>query len=168
MRPLSPRSFATNNRIKVVYAKSPPTASGGEAHAATFLNQRRIVLASALRRNAAERKRILTHELFHFVWRRLGNPARNAWRALLAGEFASHARGELGWSAEWRKKRVLHGHIQSGNRLWRDYSCEAFCDTAAWLYSGLRNHEEFTLARKWRNLRRAWFVEWIEASELRL
>ena len=30
-------------------------------------------------------------------------------------------------------------------RRWREYCCESFCDTAAWMYSGVERHEEFTL-----------------------
>jgi hypothetical protein len=42
-------------------------------------------------------------------------------------------------------------------RAWRDYVCESFCDTAAWLYSGVRRHPEFTLAPRFRERRAAWF-----------
>jgi hypothetical protein len=42
-------------------------------------------------------------------------------------------------------------------RQWREYVCESFCDTAAWLYGGLRTHDEFTLSPRFRRRRAAWF-----------
>lgn len=158
----------SGRRPRIAYRRNPPAPRGQEALAASFLAAGRIVLASSLRGNPRERRRILAHELFHFVWRRLGNPRRGAWRALLAAEFHARARGELGWSAEWRKKRLTAPDVQEETRRWRDYACEAFCDTAAFLYGGPGPHPEFTLPAKWRNLRRAWFVQWIEGRELRL
>jgi hypothetical protein len=158
----------TGRRPVIEYRRSPPAPRGQEALAASFLAAGRIVLASALRRDPRERRRILVHEVFHFVWRRLGNPRRRSWGELLSAEFRSRARGELGWSAEWRKNRVRERDIQGGTRRWRDYVCEAFCDTAAFLYGGTGRHAEFTLSKRWRNLRRAWFVQWIEGRELRL
>jgi hypothetical protein len=32
-----------------------------------------------------------------------------------------------------------------------------FCDTSAWIYTAGGEHEEFTLARRFREIRRAWF-----------
>jgi len=97
--------------------------------------------------------RIAIHELFHFAWLHLGNPRRASYEALLLAEAEHGARGELGWSAEWRKQRCP----AVGSRGWRDYICESFCDTAAWFYSGLRRHDEFTLGARWRRGRAAWF-----------
>jgi hypothetical protein len=51
--------------------------------------------------------------------------------------------------------------------LWREYCCESFCDTAAWLYSGVQVHSEFTLAGRYRHRRRVWFAG-ITAEKLRL
>ena len=42
-------------------------------------------------------------------------------------------------------------------RPWREYLCESFCDTAAWLYGDVRKHEEFTLAARFRQRRAGWF-----------
>lgn len=124
--------------------------SGRQAIAGADLRRREIHLHPSLRRNAAERSRILTHELFHFVWLRLGNRRRAAWKALLEYELSRHARGELGWSSQWRK-----GDLP---RNFANYACESFCDTAAWLYSTCREHDEYTLARSWRERRRTWFL----------
>jgi hypothetical protein len=119
--------------------------------AGSFLRKREIVLDAELIEDASERARILIHELFHFVWLRLGNPARASWSGLLEKELTSRARGELGWSSAWRK--LAH----RTDRQWREYICESFCDTSAWMYAGLDVHDEFTLARRWRLARRRWF-----------
>jgi hypothetical protein len=68
----------------------------------------------------------------------------------------AHARGELGWSAEEIKNQI-HGPTRDAR--WRAYVCESFCDTAAFLYSGCKRHDEFTLAKKWRIRRAQWFRE---------
>jgi len=44
-------------------------------------------------------------------------------------------------------------------RGWREYLCESFCDTGAWLYAGVKGHDEYTLAARFRKRRRAWFAE---------
>lgn len=147
-------------RTPLLVRRGALVARGGkEVHAASFLRRRLIVLDSGLRRHPQEWRRILVHELFHFAWLRLGNPARASWRALLAREFAARARGELGWSAEWRKARLTPADLARSTPRWRDYACEAFCDTAAWLYAGLARHEEFTLSHCWRKPRRRWFIQ---------
>jgi hypothetical protein len=126
--------------------------------AGSFIRKREIILDQALEREPRELARILVHELFHFAWVRLGNPARRSYEAIVRREWKQRARGELGWSAESRK-RALRGHRlpAAGFPAWRDYLCESFCDTAAWLYSGVRRHPEYTLAARHRNRRAAWF-----------
>jgi len=114
------------------------------------------VLESELRAAPQELARIFVHELFHFAWARLGNRRRRSYEQLLRGEFAAHARGELGWSAQERKLG-LNG-VEKGPE-WRAYVCESFCDTAAYLYAGCERHEEFTLRPKWRQKRTLWFDE---------
>ncbi len=127
----------------------------GAVHAGSFLRERRI----GLNCTRAEFPRIFAHEVAHFIWLRLGNAARRSYEAMVRGEIAARARGELGWSAEWRK-RALHAEDGAGRtRRWREYCCESFCDTAAWLYGGMERHEEFTLGARWRRGRRAWFTE---------
>ena len=121
-----------------------------EAVAGADLRRRVIHLHPALREDDAERARILTHELFHFAWVRLGNPKRAAWKALLEAELRARARGELGYSSQWRKEELP--------ARFAAYACEAFCDTGAWLYSGCAEHDEYTLAPRWRERRRAWFL----------
>jgi hypothetical protein len=66
-------------------------------------------------------------------------------------------KGELGWSAEWRKQKLTRADRTRRSPAWRRYACESFCDSAAWLYAGLRDHDEFTLALLYRRHRRAWF-----------
>jgi len=133
----------------------------GPVHAGSFLRQRRIALSST----RAELPRILAHELFHFVWLRAGNPLRQSWEALLRAEHDGHAGGELGWSAEWRKLALQAADLRR-TRRWREYCCESFCDTAAWIYSGVPRHPEFTLAARFRARRRNWFRKAIENREL--
>ena len=134
----------------------------GPVHVGSFLRERRIVFDCT----RAEFPRILVHELFHFVWLRAGNPLRLSFEGLLAGENAAGARGELGWSAERRKQALATGDAAGRSRRWREYCCESFCDTAAWLYSGVRRHPEFTLAGRFRARRRAWLRKNIGKREL--
>jgi len=124
---------------------------GQPVYAGTFIRKRRIVLDLDLAANPQELARILTHELFHFAWVRMGNQARQSYQDLLQREWKQRARGELGWSAELRKSKLSH------HPSWRDYACESFCETAAWLYSGVTRHPEFTLAERHRNRRAQWF-----------
>jgi hypothetical protein len=125
-------------------------------HAASFLRRREIVLDTALLRSPREFARILTHEVFHFVWLRLGSGVRTSYERLLTGELTRRARGELGWSAEWRKAALSQNDVEQRTRRWREYVCESFCDTAAWIYTQGR-HSELTLADSHRERRRAWF-----------
>lgn len=131
---------------------------GTEVHAASYPRRRELILDEALLQDERELARILTHELFHFVWIRLGNPRRQQWEALLLEETVAHARGELGWSAEWRKRRLQPEDWRMRRRRWREYCCESFCDTAAWVHGGLADHDEFTLAARFRRRRQAWFA----------
>lgn len=133
------------------------TGPGKEVHAGGFLRRREIVLDEQLRRDGSELARILTHEIFHFVWLRLGNGRRRAWNELLHAEWARRARGELGWSAEWRKLELTPADELRQSRRWREYACESFCDTAAWVYAGSGGHVEFTVKPLFRAARRAWF-----------
>ena len=131
---------------------------GQPVYAGSFIRRRSIILDQELERQPRELARIVVHELFHFVWVRLGNAVRSSYRALLEREWKQRARGELGWSAEMRKKRLRAGQRRRRRaRQWRDYACESFCDTAAWLYSGVRRHPEFTLSARHRERRADWF-----------
>jgi hypothetical protein len=129
----------------------------GPIHAGSLLRERRILLEISLAREPADFARIFVHELFHFAWLRLGNPRRRSYERLLVGEITGGARGELGWSAEWRKDALQSSDRRQRTRRWREYTCESFCDTAAWLFSGVRRHPEFTLPAGCRTGRRAWF-----------
>jgi hypothetical protein len=85
---------------------------------------------------------------------------------MLRAEFRSGARGELGWSAEWRKAGLRAGDVRRRSRRWREYICESFCDTAAWLYSGIVRHPEFTLVTPSRKARQNWFQQELERARL--
>jgi hypothetical protein len=128
---------------------------GTEVHAAAFPRKRRLVLDESLREDRAELGRIAVHELFHFVWVRLSNAQRAAWGSLVA---AQRAPGELGWSSELRKQALLRSGFGRASRRWSEYVCESFCDTGAWLYGGLARHDEFTLGRTERAVRKGWFA----------
>ncbi len=134
----------------------------GPVHGGAFLRERRILFDCT----RAEFPRIFVHELFHFVWLRAGNPARIAFERLIAAEIEAGARGELGWAAESRKSKLTAADRRARTRRWRDYCCESFCDTAAWLYSGLAMHPEFTLGTSWRRRRRDWFESAVGGREL--
>lgn len=130
---------------------------GQPVYAGTFIRKRSMVLDLELAAQPRELARIVTHELFHFVWVRLGNRWRRSYQDLLQREFEQRARGELGWSAESRKSALARRSRPVQLSKWRDYACESFCDTAAWLYSGVTRHPEFTLARRHRERRSEWF-----------
>jgi len=131
----------------------------GPVHAGAFLRERRIAFDCT----SAEFPRILVHELFHFVWLRAGNGLRRSYEELVRGERTT---GELGWSAEWRRKKLGPGDSARRTRKWREYCCESFCDTAAWLYSGVVKHAEFTLPVCYRTGRRRWFQTAVGGREL--
>jgi hypothetical protein len=142
--------------IRVLYRPNLLDTAGQPAHAATWIRKRQIVLDPELKQNPLEHQRILLHEYFHFAWVRLGNPKRRAWEDHLAAEWKARVRGEAGWSAEWRKDELKPRDISARTRRWREYCCESFCDTAAWIKTG--DHPENTLAAKHRRSRAAWFA----------
>jgi hypothetical protein len=169
----SPQAFPPVSRIR----RNLPPLSGqpillgrahnlrdrhGPVHGGAFLRERRILFDCT----RAEFPRIFVHELFHFVWLRLGNPARISFERLIAGELERGAAGELGWAAELRKRKLTRRDWQLRTRRWREYCCESFCDTAAWLYSGAVTHPEFTLRISWRDRRRKWFDGALGSREL--
>lgn len=132
--------------------------SGQPVHAATYIRRREIILDQELKGQPKELARILTHELFHFVWAHLSNKLRKSYEALILEEWKQHTPGELGWSAESRKRSFpTHPPPTTHHPSFRTYLCESFCDTAAWLYSGVSRHEEFTLAAPHRKRRAEWF-----------
>jgi hypothetical protein len=144
-------------RIRFVHDMS----EHGPVHAGSLLRERRILLETTLAGDPAEFARILVHELFHFAWLRLGNPRRLSYERLLVGEIAAGAAGELGWSAEWRKNAMSPSDRRRRTLRWREYACESFCDSAAWLYSGARRHPEFTLPHRFRAARRGWIERFV-------
>lgn len=135
--------------------------TGQQVHAASFLRQRRIVLDRELRADPGELSRIALHELFHFVWVRLGNPTRKRWEELVRNQIRRGAGGELGWSAEQRLLALQAGDLQHRSRRWREYVCESFCDSAAWAFGILRSHAEFTLQPVFRAERRRWLAAFL-------
>ena len=149
----------TGQPVEIEFRTSIPDGSGGEAHAATDLRKRRMAIEEALMASPEEFARIFVHELFHFAWLRLGNARRRSFEELVGSELRRQMRGELGWSAEWRKSELTARDRRERTRKWREYCCESFCDTGAWLYAGVSKHAEFTLAAEGRAGRREWFRE---------
>ena len=141
-------------------------AAGKPAHAATSIPERIIILDPDLKKTPREHNRILLHECFHFVWVRLGNPVRRSWEEHLRKELDSGARGEAGWSAEWRKKELSPADVTERTRRWRDYCCESFCDTGAWINGG--GEAENTLGAARRQARAAWFQAKFEGKTFRI
>jgi hypothetical protein len=150
--------------------------------AATSIPRRLILIDSQTLQVPGDFERILVHEIFHFAWRRLSNRTRWSWEDLLRSEFRARATGELGWSAEWRKEKLkikLKIKLARPDReqilsppavlprtpAWRRYACESFCDSAAWLFSGLPDHDEFTLAPRFRLRRARWFRRHLPDTE---
>jgi hypothetical protein len=129
-------------------------------YAAAYLRERRIVLEKGLLSEPTLLRFIFVHELFHFVWMRLGNPAREEYSCLIAHEIQRLARGELGESS-LVKKTGLPKDSQRPIKapVWRDYVCESFCDSASHLLTGALVHEGSKLGRRWTDLRRAWFEQ---------
>ena len=125
--------------------------------AATSIPRRLIRLDPEVLARRGDFERILIHEIFHFAWVRLGNPARSRWERHLAGEVTRGVKGELGWSAEWRKRKLRLTDLRRRTAAWRRYACESFCDTAAWLFAGLTRHPDFSLPVVARLRRRDWF-----------
>jgi hypothetical protein len=144
--------------VRIEFRRTLVDAAGDPAHAATFLRQRRMVIEEALMADADDFARIFVHELFHFAWLRLGNAKRKSYERVIAGELQRGLRGELGWSAEWRKKKLDRRDWKERTRRWREYCCESFCDTAAWRYAGVSKHQEFTLESSARQMRGEWFA----------
>jgi hypothetical protein len=136
----------------------------GSHLAGASIPHRLILLDVAVLARRGEFERVLIHELFHFAWVRLSNQKRFAWEQVLAAELRERVKGELGWSAEWRKDTLTLADARLRTPKWRGYTCESFCDSAAWMFAGLRSHDEFTLAAAPRRERRRWFTEQYSAS----
>lgn len=130
---------------------------GHAVHAASFLPERRIVLERRLLAEADELRIILTHELFHFVWRRLGNRVRAEFDSLMQTECGNRARGAVGESSSVARKALTAEDLPARSARWKNFVCESFCDTAAWLHAGVSESEHFRLAKRWKDLRAQWF-----------
>lgn len=147
--------FFDGRKVAIRYRANLRDTAGNPAHAATFIRRRVIVLDPGLKAHPREHRRILLHEYFHFAWVRLGNQRRRAWESYLVSEWNSGGRGEAGWSAEWRKQELSEDDVAHRSRRWREYCCESFCDTAAWISGGVDS--EVTLGQSRRRARQVWF-----------
>jgi hypothetical protein len=146
--------------IRIRYRRNLVDTAGNAADAATYIRKRETVLDPELKKSPRRHRRILLHEYFHFAWVRLGNPRRAAWEAFLKAEWQTGTRGEAGWSAEWRKRKLAGRDVAERSRLWREYCCESFCDTGALVTeidSRYLDDSEVTLSAGRRRARVAWF-----------
>lgn len=122
--------------------------------AVSYVRERVLVLHRRLLRQRWLGQRLFYHELCHFLWPRLAAGARRRYLKHLRRELAQAVRGELGYSAQDRKRRRLR-RVRSGS-AWREYACESFCDTGAYALAraaglGARLRSvEFTLAPRHR------------------
>jgi hypothetical protein len=135
----------------------------GPHHAATSIPRRLILLDRGVLDKRGEFERILIHEIFHFAWVRLSNEGRREWEGVLASEKSP---GELGWSAEWRKLGLTPSDARVRSPKWKRYARESFCDSAAWLFSELKTHDEFTLPARDRRARKDWFQKKFASSPI--
>lgn len=109
----------------------PPQLRNGDrsTQAVSYVRERVIVLRQRLFRQRWLGQRLFYHELCHFLWPRLGVRARKRFVQHLRR--ARGLRGELGYSAQYRKSRLPRPG-QPGQAAWREYACESFCDTGAY------------------------------------
>ena len=158
----------TGNRIKVMFRPAltahagkllSGSGKGTAVHAASFLRTREIVLEDRLLKTPKRLRRIFAHEVFHFVWLRIGNQKRRSYEMVLEAELRRGAHGELGWSAESLKQDLTAADCAARTSKWRQYACESFCDTAGWAFGSNRKYAELTLAKGFRKLRLRWLVE---------
>ena len=142
-------------------------AGASEVHACTYLRRRLIVLDTALLGDPRECERILAHEIFHFVWWK--SPGlRERYTRLIHAEFAAGTRGEMGWSAEWRKLALRRVDVHKNSRRFREYLCESFCDSSACLLLGIGRHPELTLGAAARRKRRSFFEANLAGRRLKI
>jgi hypothetical protein len=132
---------------------------GDAVYAGSFLRKRRIVLEEQMLRTPRVLERIFVHEVFHFVWSKLGNTLRQSYEQLLLSELRRRAKGELGWSAERIKLQLTPDDLRLKTRRWKDYMCESFCDSAGWFFGSSRRYSEMTLDSRFRDVRRRWIRE---------
>jgi hypothetical protein len=142
----------TAHRGKLLSRSSKGTA----VLAGTFIGKRRIILDQDLLATPRHLTRIFIHEVFHFVWSRLGNSLRASYEELLDREFERRARGELGWSAESMKTLLTDEDRLQRSKRWREYLCESFCDTGGWFFGKPGKYSERTLAPAFRKARHQW------------
>ncbi|MGA2713914.1 MAG: hypothetical protein ABSG41_12475 [Bryobacteraceae bacterium] len=143
--------------VRIRYRADLRDTAGNPASAATFIRRRETILDPELKKHPRQHQRIVLHEYFHFVWVRLGNPRRAAWEGFLKAEWDARVRGEAGWSAEWRKQKLSVRDVAERSRRWREYCCESFCDTAAFVIDADTDDSEITLSPRRRRARIDWF-----------
>jgi hypothetical protein len=135
------------------------TNRGTPVYAASFIRQRRIVLETSLLSSPLVLRFMFVHELFHFAWVRLGNVRRDQYSRLLRDELDSKARGELGESSAVKKAELLvQGGLSLRQKIWSEYVCESFCDSAGSIFTDGPVHNGAKLGKDWTALRHEWFL----------
>jgi hypothetical protein len=138
---------------------------GRELDGASFIRQREIVLADSL--SQPEHRRVLLHELFHFVWVRLSNQQRRSYEELLRSEMDRGVIGELSWPSFQAKERLNKQDWSTRSKGWRGYACESFCDTCSWYWRGMPGEGESAFPKIERTVRKRW-VENLSAAAIRV
>lgn len=116
------------------------------------------MLETSLLADPAALRFMFVHELFHFVWVRLGNKTREEYSRLLSYEIERRARGELGESSAVKKAALrAERQVSPQSAMWRDYACESFCDSASSIFTGASVHEGPKLGKIWSAIRSDWF-----------
>ena len=106
----------TGKPLNIEFVKDLSGRLGKRVHAGSNMRSREILLDAELLEDRDELTRVLLHEVFHFAWVRLGNPRRRSYEDLLKSEMEAGARGELGWSAEERKRELVEGDRRERSR----------------------------------------------------
>lgn len=86
----------------------------------------------------------------------MNNAQRRQWGDLLRSE---QSKGELGWSSEWRRRRLSADDPSLNTRRWREYVSESFSDTGAWIESGGAGDQDRKLGRRWIERRERFLFE---------
>lgn len=91
-----------------------PADGDRSTQAVSYVRQRVLVLHRRLFRQRWLGQRLFYHELGHFLWPRLGTRARRRFITHLRRELTAGVRGELGYTAQFRKARLI-AKRDSGN-----------------------------------------------------
>jgi hypothetical protein len=138
---------------------------GNSVYAGCLLRKRKITLDDSLLRTPGVWERIFAHEVAHFIWSRMHPELRQSYEQMIREELRKGAPGELGWSSESIKLRLIRADLLKCSSRWRNYLCESFCDTTGWMFSRARRYAELTLPAAFRERRRDWCASHVDGQE---